>query len=66
MKDEEDTQMLQNDFHKLYKSADTNNKKFYYNKFALLRFGKEQEINLQQPTNPMMIQTSTTKNKSEI
>ena len=28
MKDEEDTQMLQNDLHELYKWADTNNMKF--------------------------------------
>ena len=36
--------MLQNDLHKLYKWADTNNMKFNANKFELLRFGKEQEI----------------------
>ena len=37
--------MLQNDLHKLYKWADTNNmKKFNANKFELLRYGKEQEI----------------------
>ena len=44
IKDEVDTQMLQNDLHKLYKSADTNNMKFNANKFELLRYGKEQEI----------------------
>ena len=36
--------MLQNDLHKLYKWADTNNMKFNANKFELLRDGKEQEI----------------------
>ena len=44
IKNEEDTQMLQNDLHKLYKWADTNNMKFNANKFELLRYGKEQEI----------------------
>ena len=44
IKDEEDTQMLQNDLHKLYKWVDTNNMKFNANKFELLRYGKEQEI----------------------
>ena len=44
IKDEEDTQMLQNDLHKLYKWTDTNNMKFNANKFELLRYGKEQEI----------------------
>ena len=44
IKDEEDTQMLQNHLHKLYKWADTNNMKFNANKFELLRYGKEQEI----------------------
>ena len=44
IKDEEDTQMIQNDLHKLYKWADTNNMKFGANKFELLRYGKEQEI----------------------
>ena len=44
IKDEEETQMLQNDLHKLYKLADTNNVKFNANKFELLRYGKEQEI----------------------
>ena len=44
IKDEEDTQMLQNDLHKLYKCADTNNMKFNVNKFELLPYGKEQEI----------------------
>ena len=43
-KDEEDTQILQNDLYKLYKWADTNNMKFNANKFELLRYGKEQEI----------------------
>ena len=38
--------MLQNDLHKLYKLADTNNMKFNPNKFELLRYGKEQEMNL--------------------
>ena len=44
IKDEEDTQMLQNDLHKLYKWADANNMKFNANKFELLRYRKEQEI----------------------
>ena len=44
IKYEEDTQMLQNDLHKLYKWADTNNMKFNANKFELLCYGKEQEI----------------------
>ena len=66
IKDEEDTQMLQNDLHKLYKWADTNNMKFNANKFELLRYEKSRKLNLQQPTNHMMIQTSATKNKSEI
>ena len=44
IKDEEDIQMLQNDLHKLFKWADTNNMKFNANKFELLRYGKEQEI----------------------
>ena len=44
IKDEEGTQMLQNDLHKLYKWADTNNMKFNVNRFELLRYGKEQEI----------------------
>ena len=44
IKYEEDTQMLQNDLHKLYTGADTNNMKFNANKFELLRYGKEQEI----------------------
>ena len=44
IKDEEDTQMLQNDLHKLNKLADANNMKFKANKFELLRYGKEQEI----------------------
>ena len=43
-KHEEDTQMLQNDLHKLYKWADANNMKFNASKFQLLRYGKEQEI----------------------
>ena len=43
IKDEEDTQMLQNDLHKLYKWADTNNMKFNANMFELLQYGKEQE-----------------------
>ena len=42
IKDEEDTQMLQNDLHKLFKWADTNNMKFNENKFELLQYGKEQ------------------------
>ena len=42
IKDEENTQMRQNDLHKLYKWADTNNMKFNANKFELLRYGKEQ------------------------
>ena len=44
IKDEEDTQMLQNDLHTLYKWADTNNMKFYANKFEFRKYGKEQEI----------------------
>ena len=44
IKDEEDTQMMQNDLHKLYKWADTNNMKFNANKYELLLYGKEQEI----------------------
>ena len=44
IKEEEDTQMLQNDLHKVYKWADTNNMKFNANKFKLLRYGKEQKI----------------------
>ena len=46
IKDEKDTQMLQNNLYKLYKWADTNNMKFNANKFELLRYGKEQEIKL--------------------
>ena len=42
--DEEDTQMLQNDLHKLYKCSDTNNIKFNANKFELLRYGKDKII----------------------
>ena len=41
IKDEEDRLMLQNDIHKLYKLADTNNMKFNANKFEILRYGKE-------------------------
>ena len=44
IKDEEDTQMLQNDLHNLHKWAGTNNMKLNANKFELLRHGKEQEI----------------------
>ena len=44
IKDEEDTQMMQNDLHKMYKWADTNNMKFNANKFQLQRYGKEHEI----------------------
>ena len=52
IKDEEDTQTLQNDLHKLNKWTDTNNIKFNVNKFELLHYGKEQEIkNLQQIDN---------------
>ena len=40
IKDEQDTQMLQHDLHKLYKWADTNNMKFSANKFELMRYGK--------------------------
>ena len=40
LKDEEDTQMIQNDLHQLYKWADTNNMKFNANKFELLRYGR--------------------------
>ena len=36
--------MLQNDLHKLYIWADTNNMKFNANKFKLQRYEKEQEI----------------------
>ena len=41
IKDEEDTQMLKNDLHKLYIWADTNNMKLNEKKFELLRYGKE-------------------------
>ena len=44
IKDEQDKQKLQNNLHKLYKWADTNNIKFNANKFELLRNGKEREI----------------------
>ena len=44
IKNEEDTQMLQNDLHKLYKWADTINIKFNANRFELLRYGKKREI----------------------
>ena len=47
VKVEEDTQMLQNDLHKLYKWADTNNIKLNANKFELLRYEKEQEMKSQ-------------------
>ena len=40
LKDEKDTQMLQNNLHKLYKWADANNMKFNANKFELLRYEK--------------------------
>ena len=36
--------MLQNDLYKLCKWADTNNMNFNANKFELLLYGKEQEI----------------------
>ena len=36
--------MLENDLHKPYKWADTNNMKFNANKFELLQYGKEEEI----------------------
>ena len=65
IKDEEDTQMPQNYLHKLNKWVDTNNMKFNV-KFELLRYGKEQKIKSATITNHMMIQTLTTKNKSEI
>ena len=44
IKVEEETLMLQNDLHKLYKLAGVNNVKLNANKFELLRYGKEQEI----------------------
>ena len=44
IKDGEDTQIVQNDLHKLYKWADTNNMKFNAKKFELPRYGKELEI----------------------
>ena len=44
IKEEEDTQMIQNDLHKLYKCADTNNIKFNAIKFELLQYGKERKI----------------------
>ena len=44
IKDEDYTQMLQNDLHKLYKWADINNMMFTANEFELLRYGKEQKI----------------------
>ena len=43
-KDEDHTQMEQNDLHKLYRWANTSNMKFNANKSKLLRYGKEQEI----------------------
>ena len=43
IKDGEDTQMVQNDVHKLYKWADTN-MKFNAKRFELPRYGKELEI----------------------
>ena len=66
IKDEEDTHMLQNDLHKLYKWANTNNMKFNANKFELWRYGQEQEIKSATTFKSYDIQTSTTKNKSEI
>ena len=36
--------MLQNNLHKLYEWADTNNMKFTANKFDLLQYGNKQEI----------------------
>ena len=36
--------MLQNDLHKLLKSADKNNMKFNANKFDIMQYGKEHEI----------------------
>ena len=68
IKDEEDTQMLQNDLHKLNKWADTNNMKFNANKFELLRYGKEQEIKstTTYKSYDTTYKSSTTKNKSEI
>ena len=50
IKDEKDTQVLQNDLHKPNKWTDTNNMKFNANKFKLLRYGKEPSKNPQQPT----------------
>ena len=38
IKDEKDTQVLQNDLHKRNKWTDTNNMKFNANKFKLLRY----------------------------
>ena len=58
--------MLKNDLHKLYKWADTNNMKFNANKFNFCDMEKNRKKNPQQHTNHMMIQTPTTKNKSEI
>ena len=43
IKYEEDTQMLQNDLHKLYKWADINIMTLNANKFELLRYGKDRK-----------------------
>ena len=58
--------MLQNDLHKLYKLAETINIKFNANKFELFLHILNPQILQIQPTNNMMIQILTTKNKSEI
>ena len=66
IKDKEDTQMPQNDLHKLYKWAYTNNMKFNANKFELLRYGKEQEIKSATTYKSYADSNIETKNKSEI
>ena len=66
LKDEEDTQMLQNDLHKLFKWAGTNYMKFNANNLELQRYGKEQEIKSATTFRSFVVQISTTKNKSEI
>ena len=66
IKDEEDIQMLQNDLHKLYKWANTNNMKFNANKFELLRYVKELEIESATAYKSYGDSNIDTKNKSDI